>query len=230
PPSQILSYQGQPVVVQAVHVEELVSLAEASRVVIEVVVAVGDTLVESTPILHVIGSPQPIDERVLMDTIELGEERTFDQDPKYAIRILVDIAIKALSPAINDPTTAVQALDQIGDLLLRLGRRRLEIGVFRDSAGEARVLIPFPSWEDFLRLAFDEIQWYGATSVQVRRRMNALISDLIPAVPAERRAALEHWQERLRGSIDRNFVDLAERRDASEEDRQGFGVSRRPAA
>ena len=63
--------------------------------------------------------------------IELGEERTFEQDPKYAIRLLVDIAIKALSPAINDPTTAVQALDQIEDLLLRLGQRHLEIGKYQ---------------------------------------------------------------------------------------------------
>ena len=59
-------------------------------------------------------------------------ERTFEQDPKYALRLLVDIAIRALSPAINDPTTAVQALDQIQDLLLRLGRRRLEIGAVRE--------------------------------------------------------------------------------------------------
>ena len=60
------------------------------------------------------------------------------EDPKYAIPLLVDIANKALSPAI-DPTTAVQALDQIEDFLLRLGRRRLEIGTFRDAAGKSRL-------------------------------------------------------------------------------------------
>ena len=95
----------------------------------------------------------------------MGEERTFEQDPKYAIRLLVDIAIKALSPAINDPTTAVQALDQIEDLLLRLGRRRLEIGEFRDRDGQLRLVVPSPTWEDFLRLAFDEIRYCGARSV-----------------------------------------------------------------
>ena len=57
-----------------------------------------------------------------------GDERTFEQDPKYAVRLLVDIAIKALSPAVNDPSTAVQALDQLEDLLRRLGKRRLETG------------------------------------------------------------------------------------------------------
>jgi uncharacterized membrane protein len=80
---------------------------------IEIVVAVGDTVVELTPLLHVCGTREPIPEEKLRRGIEVGNERTFEQDPKYAIRLLVDIAIKALSPAINDPTTAVQALDQI---------------------------------------------------------------------------------------------------------------------
>lgn len=85
----------------------------------------------------------------MLNGIELGAERTFEQDPKYAIRLLVDIAIKALSPAINDPTTAVQALDQIEDLLLRLGRRRLEIGSFRDQEGKFRVVVSFSKLEGF---------------------------------------------------------------------------------
>ena len=120
--------------------------------------------------------PRNIDERKLRNGIELGKERTFEQDPKYAIRLLVDIAIRALSPAINDPTTAVQALDQIEDLLLRLGQRHLEIGDFRDRDGKLRLVVSFPTWDDLLRLAFDEICFYGATSVQVMRRMNALIT------------------------------------------------------
>ena len=130
-----------------------------------------------------------------------GEERTFEQDPKYAIRLLVDIAIKALSPAINDPTTAVQALDQIEDLLLCLGQRHLEIGRYRDSDGKLRLVIPFPTWDDLVRLAFDEICFYGATSVQAMRRMNALVADLTQAVPEERRATLKYWDSRLKTTI-----------------------------
>jgi uncharacterized membrane protein len=225
-PTQILTHHGRPRVLQAVHIESLVGLADASGAVIEMVAAVGDTLTESARVLHVMGGRFPVDERRLKDAFELGDERTFDQDPKYALRILVDIAIKALSPAVNDPTTAVQVLDQIGDLLIRLGRRRLEIGTIRGESGEVRVLVPFPSWEDFLRLAFDEIRSYGATSVQVMRRMNALVSDLQAAVPPERRAALRHWDERLDHSIDRHFAEAEEKREASAEDRQGFGASR----
>ena len=143
--------------------------------------AVGDTVLKPMPLLHVLGARKPIDERKLRNAIELGNGRTFEQDPKYAIRLLVDIAIKALSPAINDPTTAVQALDQIEDLLLRLGQRHLEIGAYRDSGGELRLVIPCPTWDDLLRLAFSEILFFGATSVQVMRRMNALVADLVGA-------------------------------------------------
>jgi uncharacterized membrane protein len=164
---------------------------------------------------------------ILRNAIDLRGERTFEQDPKYAIRLLVDIAIKALYPAINDPTTAVQALDQIEDLLVRLGRRRLEIGAFRDASGRLRVLIAFPSWEDFLRLAFDEIRFYGANSVQVMRRMMALISEMISVLPRERQYALRYWQQRLRSTIERSFGDVEDRLDALAEDRQGLGISRR---
>ena len=160
----------------------------------------------------------------------MGEERTFDQDPKYAIRLLVDIAIRALSPAINDPTTGVQALDQIGDLLFRLGRRRLEAGAFRDRDGHVRLVMPLPTWEDFLMLAFDEIRTYGADSVQVMRRMRALISDLIAVVPDERRPALVRWQGRLQTTIESHFANPEDRADALAEDRQGLGVPRRRSA
>ncbi len=138
----------------------------------------------------------------------------------------MDIAIKALSPAVNDPTTAVQALDQIEDLLLRLGRRRLELGAIRDSSGALRVIIPHPNWEDFVVLAFDEIRFYGATSVQVMRRMKALISDLISVLPDERKQAVRHFQERLNSTILRSFADPEEKLEASIEDRQGLGLAR----
>jgi hypothetical protein len=64
-------------------------------------------VIELMPMLHVFGIQKPIDEQQLGKGIELGAGRTFEQNPKYAIRLLVDIAIRALSPAVNDPTTAV---------------------------------------------------------------------------------------------------------------------------
>ena len=226
----VVTYHGPPLSVQRVFTDRLIDLAVRADAVIEVGVAVGDTVGESTPLVRVINARSPIDERRLQRVVVLGVERTFDQDPKYAIRLLVDIAIRALSSAINDPTTAVQALDQIGDLLLRLGRRRLEIGTFHDATGRLRVVVPFPTWDDYLRLAFGEIVAYGATSVQVMRRMRALIADLIVAVPLERRAALEQWHAHVKRSVVVSFADADDRTAALIEDRQGLGVSRRSKA
>jgi len=230
PLTQTLTHNAGPQAIQALDTVALVRLAKTSGGVIEMLAAVGDTVVDLTPILHVYGALQPIDERALTDAIELGDQRTFKQDPKYAIRLLVDIAIKALSPAINDPTTAVQALNQIEDLLLRLGRRNLEIGELRDSEGKLRLVVPYPTWDDYLRLAFDEIRYCGARSVQVMRRMKALVNDLISRLPGIRYEALRHWEERLQTTIARSFEDVEEKQEASVEDRQGLGVPHRRSA
>ena len=223
---QTMLHQGQPSFIQQVDIPALIEIACTKGYTIELVASVGDAALEFTPILRVLGVGTAIPEQTLRTAIKLGSERTFDQDPKYAIRLLVDIAIKALSPAINDPTTAVQTLDHIEDLLIRLGRRRLEIGSFCDSSGNPRVLMPFPTWEDFLRLALDEIRFYGAASIQVMRRMNALVSELMSVLPEERQPALRHWQKRLDMTIQRAFVDECDKVEASDEDHQGLGTAR----
>ncbi len=227
PIKQLLCYSGPPRVVQSLDLPALVFLAKRADGVIEMLSAVGDTLVESTPLLKVSCTRAPIEEAALRKAIRTGSERTFEQDPKYSIHLLVDIAIRALSPAINDPTTAVQALDQIEDLLLRLGRRRIEIDEVHDSAGCVRLIVRVPTWEDFLDLAFSQIRFYGATSIQVMRRMKALLRDLIDALPEERRPALRHHADRLAVTIARSFTDLEDQLEASAEDREGLGATRR---
>jgi uncharacterized membrane protein len=228
PATQTLRHIGRPQAVQALDVEALLAAASDAGGIVEVVATVGDTLVEGTPMLRVHGAKLPLDESALRSAFTVGGERTFEQDPKYAIRLLVDIAIKALSPAVNDPTTAVQALDQIEDLLRRLGRRRLEIGAIHDRDGALRLVVPHPAWDDFLALAFDEIRYCGATSVQVMRRMKALAADLIAAVPPERHESLRDHQKRLDATIAKSFDDAAEKQEASVEDRQGLGIPRTP--
>ena len=226
PVKQKLLHTGRPLVIQAIDEMKLQSLASSSGGIVEVVATVGDTMMEGMELLRVYGSNEEINDQALRTAFSIGEERTFDQDPKYAIRLLVDIAIRALSPAINDPTTAVQALDQIEDLLRRLGRRRLEIGAIHDGQGDLRLVTPHPSWEDFLALAFDEIRVYGASSVQVMRRMKALAGDLIDFLPEERRKPLLRQQRRLNATIARSFETAEDKRQASVEDRQGLGVTR----
>jgi len=224
PVTQTLVHSGRPRVIQAVRMSALTGLATEADAVVEMACAIGDTVVELTPILRVRGPGPNLDEQALADAVELGDERTFEQDPKYAIRLVADIAIKALSPAINDPTTAVQAMDQIEDLLLRLGQRRLELGAFHDRDGALRLVVPFPTWEDLLLISLDEILSYGADSVQVMRRMNALLINLIAVLPQERHAALRRWEKRLKSSIARSFSTAQEKEDASVGDRQGLGL------
>lgn len=223
-PTQTVVHHGPPCWLQAVDVATLVSVARESGAVIEMVPAVGDPVVEPIPVFHIAGARHAIDERALMNGLVLGEERAFEYDPAYAIRLLVDIAIRALSPAVNDPTTAVQALDQIEDLLIRLGGCDLERRVFCDADGAARLVVRSPAWADLLRLALDEICACGATSVQVMRRMAALIGALIAVAPEERRPSIRDWDARLQLTIARSFTTAAERSEASTEDRQGLGT------
>jgi uncharacterized membrane protein len=226
PVTQTLAHRGPPAVIQAIDTSALVTLAARGGGIIALGAAVGDTVMEGMPLLRVQGSEGPLLETRLRRAIALGPERTFEQDPKYALRLLVDVAIKALSPAINDPTTAVQALDQIEDLLLRLGQRRLDVGRIRDGGGRLRLVVPVPTWEDLLVLSLDEIRFCGANSIQVMRRMRALLQDLVEHVLPERRAGLQRYLERVENGIQRAFEDADDRRDALERDRQGLGLSR----
>lgn len=126
--TQTLRYTGEPWTVASFQIDALVRQAQEADAVIVMECAVGDTLADNTLLLLVHGSRQPLNEAKLRQAIRLARERTFEQDPKYPLRLLVDIAIRALSPAVNDPTTAVQAIAEIEDLLLRLGRRALDAG------------------------------------------------------------------------------------------------------
>jgi uncharacterized membrane protein len=220
--SQEVSYTGPPRVIAALDVPSLVALAKESGGIIRIRFAVGSTVMEGDALLRVYGAKAPLPERKLLRAVSLARERTFEQDPKYALRLLVDVAIKALSPAINDPTTAVQALDQIEDHLRRLGSCDLAAGRVADATGALRLVFPTPSWWDFLLLGFDEIRCCGATSVQVMRRMRNSLKSIARAVPPVRRPAVEHYLAKLDATVGRSYADPEDRSDALQEDRQGL--------
>jgi uncharacterized membrane protein len=231
PLTQPLRYSGEPRVVTRFALAALVQQAEAADAVIVLECAVGDTLVEDSLLLRVHGARALLPEDQLRETIQLARERTFEQDPRYALRLLVDIAIRALSPAINDPTTAVQAIDQIEDLLRRLGRRALDAGCLTDAGGTLRVVFPTPSWEDYLSLAFDEIRHYGADSVQVMRRLRAALLGLEDSVTeGSRQELIQRYLKQLDRTVKHSIEDAQEQLTALREDRQGLGLTRRPPA
>ena len=149
PVTQTLRYMAAPQSIAGFDDKSLVELARQFDALIEIDCAVGDTIVYGTRILRIRGAVRQLPENLLWRAIGLSDDRTFEQDPKYPIRLLVDIAIKALSPAINDPTTAVQAIDQLEDLLRRIGLRNLEDIHAQDDQGVVRLIYRMPSWEDF---------------------------------------------------------------------------------
>ena len=139
--------------------------------VIELIPQVGDHVAVGDPLFRIFQGGATLSAKVLCHSVALGQERTLEQDPAFAFRIMVDIASKALSPAINDPTTAVLALDQIHHLLGTVGRRDLDTGRVCDTSGRLRFIYRTPGWEDFVRLAVTEIRHFGGESIQIARRL-----------------------------------------------------------
>ncbi|ULK96271.1 DUF2254 domain-containing protein [Bradyrhizobium sp. I71] len=226
-PALAIRHVGNPQSVTSIDVAKLVGLGRRMDGLVVLECAVGDTLLEGTVILRVRGAASAGFESQLRASIHLGDQRTFEQDPKYAMRLLVDIAIKALSPAINDPTTAVQAIDQIEDLLRRLAKCDLEACRAFDEDGIPRVIYRMPTWEDYLALAFDEIRQFGSTSIQVMRRLRSALVELAECVDSERARTVHAYLGHLDSGIERSGFDPEDRAAARIEDRQGLGLSHR---
>lgn len=176
-------------VLALVGIDTLVEQAKDHDIVVEIVPGIGEFVPEGGLLLRVHGDWDREDED-LTRAVLLAPERLMRQDPGYGLRQLVDIAERALSPGINDPSTAVQCLDRIHDLLRRMGTRRLPERRQCDEDGRVRVLVGWPSWADLVHLALDEIRHWGANSLQVDRRIRLLVDDLHTAVPVHRRSVL----------------------------------------
>jgi uncharacterized membrane protein len=169
------------------------------------------------------GGASSIDDRRLREAVVLGIERTMEQDPTFAFRILVDIAIKALSAAINDPTTAVMAIDQLHRLLRIVGLRNLRGEELCDDAGALRVVFRTPNWEDYVHLACTEIRHCGAGSIQIVRRMRSMLENLMQTLPPHRHAELRQQLELLDRTVEGSYASPEDRALARMPDPQGMG-------
>jgi uncharacterized membrane protein len=186
-PSQLVVHEGPPLYVVRIDVDRLLRLARECGSLIRVPFAQGDSVTAGATMALIYGRAVP--RRRLLASIDLGLERDIGVDPKYALRLLVDVALRGLAQ--SDPTTAVQALDQIEALLIQLGNVELDVGRVRDSAGQLRLVYDATTWEEYLELALAEIQHYGAASLQTDRRLAALLAFLRERVPEPRRAAVD---------------------------------------
>ncbi|MGW7607677.1 DUF2254 family protein [Streptomyces sp. NPDC054766] len=178
-PDRLRSTVGWPkagTVLQRVDVGLLAGAARAANAVVVLRVTPGTTLQHGTTVAEVYDGELPAS--AVLRGLETGAERVFDQDPGLAFRLLADIALRALSPAVNDPATAVQALDAMEDLLRRPVPARARPRVVADRTGTLRVVVPLPGWEDFLRTALDDVIPAARNSPMVLIRLRTLLQDL----------------------------------------------------
>ncbi len=141
-----------------------------------------------------------------------GFERTAAQDVGYGLRQLTDVATKALSPGINDPTTAVHALSHSAALLCELAGRDLGPRLLRDEQGEVRVVLRGPDFAELLELAVTQPRRYGAGDPLVLARLSSLLRELAWCVelPDQRREVADQLV-RLRDTIAQQDFDARER-------------------
>ncbi|MFC8588895.1 DUF2254 family protein [Streptomyces sp. NPDC057217] len=190
-------WTGPPAVLQGIDVPSLLDAARERGLSVAFRVAPGATLAEGTVIARVTGDEARA--ASLPGFLSTGVERTFDQDPELPFRLLADIALRALSPAVNDPATAVEVLDRLEDLLVRLAGRDLAVGRFHDSAGRLRVSVPVPDWEHYVRTAVDDVLFAATGSPMALRRTRDLLRALLERAPEDRRAVVLdrfRWAER----------------------------------
>ncbi len=218
-------HDGRSAIVLAVDLDTLVADARRAGGIIELVPQVGDFVAEGEPLFELYGNAASIANHRLQARVAFGAERTMEQDPIFALRIIADIALKALSPAINDPTTGVLALDQLHRLLRVVGRRRLRSDTVTDRGGSPRVIYRTPNWEDFVAVSCTEIRACGAGNVQIARRLRAMLENLIATLPARRHAALDAERRRLDLVVESAYSIPADRELARVADVQGLGGS-----
>lgn len=224
-----VAHAGPSEIVLAVHLASLVAEAQRAGGIVELVPQVGDFISTDEPLFILHGGAVAIPNHRLQAAVATGRERTMEQDPMFAFRIIADIALKALSPAINDPTTAVLALDQLHRLLRVVGRRRLRGETILDGSGEPRVIYRTPDWEDYVNVSCTEIRACGAGNLQVARRLRAMLDDLIATLPARRHPALAEERRRLDLAIEPLYGIPGDLALAREPDSQGLGGSSRRA-
>ena len=225
PVEQTILHRGASAIVVAINVKQLIAEAGKVNGAIELSPQVGDFLGKNEPLFFLHGGTRKINEQILREFVIFGGERTMEQDPLFAFRILVDIAIKALSPAINDPTTAVLGIDQLQRLLRSAGRRDLRTDYAFSDDGALRLILRTPNWENFVHLAFTEIRIYGASNIQIARRLRASIMDLMSALPAERHPALRQQLTLLDEMVEKSYVCSEDLALARIPDSQGLGAA-----
>jgi uncharacterized membrane protein len=224
-PASLTVRATRPGAVQAVDLRGVATWAGRHECLVVMRHSVGEFVETGDRLFEVYGNTGQVDtaEQALRGLVALGLERTIEQDPAFALRVMVDVASKALSPAINDPTTAAQVLDYLGDSLRVIGQADLSPPSWQAGAERVGVVVPARRWEDFLALGVTEIREFGSTSVQVMRRMRALLEKLQQEVRPENREAVKAELARLDATVTSAYEGSIDRDRAGIADSQGLG-------
>jgi uncharacterized membrane protein len=192
PPRRTVAWSGRSGVVQQLDLLHLIDAAAKADAVVAFRVGVGDTVHEGTPLADIRGGDVPDD--VVERAVVRGSERSFDQDPMFAIRLLADIALRALSPAVNDPATAVDAIDATDGLFRALSKRDIDVRDITDTTGQLRVHLQLPTWSDYVGKAIADLIPPAAPFAMVLVRLQQLLENLIDTAPptAQHELARQH--------------------------------------
>jgi uncharacterized membrane protein len=200
--------------------DTLVEEARRTGTVIRIVPGIGGFVRSGGPIAEILGDG---DMPEVVEHLQLSSERTLQRDLTYAIRLIADISARSLSPGDHDPTSSLQALDQLHEILGRLVERPLPDGIHRDADGVARLVITVPTWDDYVELALSETRRLGQDTMQIPRRLLSLLDDLLEAAPPERRPVLEQQRRMVLAGVDEQ-MEGDDRERASDPDRSGLGI------
>jgi len=218
-----ITHTGTPAVIAAIDRAALLRVAEQTGGFVDVVPVVGEYLASGRVVLRISGARDDAEPRLVRRVFVLARQRTVDQDPAFVLRMLVDIAIRALSPAVNDPTTAVQVLDRVETLLVELAGRHPGPSIVVDDEGRARARVTAPRWSAYVELGLMEIRRYGADSPQVARRLTALYDRLDEVAGDGERGRVDLERRLLAEAVVAAFPDAEERRIVERADRLGLG-------
>ena len=205
PLRRAVTWPGRQAILQQLNMPRLLTAAAGGAVIV-LRARIGDTLQEGAVVADLHGGEAS--DAAVLGALVTGQERTFYQDPLFAFRLLSDIGLRALSPAVNDPATAVQVLDTIQSLLLALANRDLDVAEIGDSTETVKVVLVLPSWADYLRTALDDLIEAGYRSPMVLVQARALLAELLNAAPPPRRSSIAWRLHRAEELLAGNFPEI----------------------
>lgn len=216
--------------IQGIDLEELVNIAQEHEVVMQVERLMGEFVARDTRLMLVQPRANEKLTAAVYRAFDFGDERTLYQDSLFGIRQLEDIAIKAISPAINDPTTAINCLDHICSLLVFVAQHPDASPYHSDSAGQVRIIARKPAFSDFVNQSFNQIRQYAASEVAVSLRMIEVLIEVAQIVQEhERQQVLWRHAGMIARGADRGIGEPYDRQKVNQRLEQLAALTGQPA-